>query len=416
MKVIQIPRRFVREAWGGTETVVLETSRRLLAAGIETEIVCPNAMASCDYERIGGIPVRRTPYFYPYFGLKPGAIDQLDRKGGNLFSFSLMRLLKNEPGLDLIHLHTGKRLGAIGRHVARCRKIPYVVTVHGGVIDIPEEEAATYTKPTQGAFEWGKLLGFRYGSRRVFDDAGAIICVDQDEMVKMRDHYPNVRVEFFPNGVDPSQFDRGDRTGFRLAHNIPEDEPLLLQVSRIDHQKNQLLAIDILRKLVDDRGKGHLILVGPITNEVYFQKVKKAIDDSGLTGRVIFESYAPGDHRLVDAYHAADCFLLPSLHEPFGIVILEAWATGVPVVATEVGGIPSFTENGKDILRFPSGDAEAGFKQVREILDNRPLAGRLVEAGHYKAQNEYHWDRITQRLIDLYQDLIRDSKNRKKAR
>ena len=95
-----------------------------------------------------------------------------------------MRRLSREPGLDLIHLHTGKRLGAIGRHVARKRRIPYVVTVHGGVLDIPDKEFATYLSPTEGCFEWGKLLGLLYGSRRVFDDADAIICVDASESGK----------------------------------------------------------------------------------------------------------------------------------------------------------------------------------------------------------------------------------------
>jgi len=181
MKVIHVPRRFVRSEWGGAETVILQIGKRLLAMGHETEIFCPNALASADRETVDGVDVTRFPYFYPYLGLSAEAKKRLDHKAGNLFSFALMRALQRVPDLDLVHLHTGKRLGGICRRVARGRRIPYVISLHGGVFDVPEEEARTWTEPTQGAFEWGKALGWWVGSRRVLDDAAAILCVGKRE-------------------------------------------------------------------------------------------------------------------------------------------------------------------------------------------------------------------------------------------
>ena len=124
MKVLQVPRRFTTRAWGGTETVVLETSRRLLASGHDTRIVCPNALDRTAFEDVGGVPVTRHPYFYPYLGLSSDARGQMDRKGGNLFSFSLFRDLMQDPNVDLLHAHTGKRLGGIVRTAARLRGAP----------------------------------------------------------------------------------------------------------------------------------------------------------------------------------------------------------------------------------------------------------------------------------------------------
>ena len=111
MHVVQVPRRFVRSDWGGTETVILETSKSLLALGHHTEIYCPRALSTRDHEVIDGVSVTRFGYLYPYLGLSDAARIQMDRKGGNLFSFPLMRGLQRFPELDLIHLHTGKRLG-----------------------------------------------------------------------------------------------------------------------------------------------------------------------------------------------------------------------------------------------------------------------------------------------------------------
>lgn len=167
MNIVQVPRRFVRSHWGGTETVILETSKRLLAKGHETKIICPNALAPSNAETVEGVEVIRTPYFYPYFGLSSQAKNLLDLKGGNLFSFALMKALKKERELDLIHLHTSKRTGGIARYVAMKRGIPYVVSLHGGLFDVPVEEAATWTEPTTNAYEWGKILGWWVGSRRV---------------------------------------------------------------------------------------------------------------------------------------------------------------------------------------------------------------------------------------------------------
>ena len=337
MKAIQVPRRFVREEWGGTETVILETAKRLPDFGVEAGVVCPNALASTDEEEIEGVSVRRFPYFYPYWGLGREAIGRLDRKGGNLFSFPLLRHLRAEPDLGLIHLHTGKRLGGICRHVARQRGIPYVISVHGGVIDVPKSEADTWTNPTRGTIEWGKVLGFWYGSRRVFDDAAAIMCVDYEETAKMAARYPGKRVLHLPNGVDPQRFAGGDRARFRARFGLAEDTTMLLNVSRIDHQKNQQLAVDILARLLAEDKLVHLVLIGPVTNPAYHDELQKTISSQGLGDRVtIIPGLPPGDPLLADAYQAADAFLLTSLHEPFGIVILLIFALGAAVVSLAI--------------------------------------------------------------------------------
>lgn len=239
MRTIHIPRRFTTDAWGGTESVIAETCQRLPAHDFDCEIFCPAALSKPGSELVRGIPVTRFPYFYPYLGLSADAKAAMDRKGGNLFSISLLSALLREKPLDLIHLHTAKRLGGIGRTVALHRRIPYVVSVHGGMIDVPAEETATWTTPTQGAFEWGRSIGMLVGARRVLDDADTIICVDCSEAEKMRACYPAKRVEFLPNGVDPAPFNKGDGIRFRQQFGLSAKHRIILTVGRIDPQKNQ---------------------------------------------------------------------------------------------------------------------------------------------------------------------------------
>lgn len=410
MKIAQVPRRFVRSHWGGTETVILETSKRLLKLGHQTEILCPNALATTNQEVIEGVRVARTPYFYPYLGLSAEARALFDRKGGNLFSFALMRALRKMPELDLIHLHTAKRVGGIGRYVALKRRIPYVVSLHGGLFDVPIAEAQSWTAPAEGSYEWGKLLGWWVGSRRVMDDAAAIICVGEEERAQTARRYPHKKVLHLPNGVDPERFAKGDRDAFRSLYGIPHNAFVVLTVGRIDPQKNQLLLLKAFPELSKIHAAMHGLIIGPVTNEPYYDKLQQEMKAQGIADRTtIIAGLEANSQALVDAYHAADLFLLPSIHEPFGIVILEAWAAGLPVIASNVGGIPSFVVSGEDALLFDVRDEKTLLEAFQKLVQDPDMGAGIARNGQRKARSEYSWDRVTERLVAIYEEAIREN-------
>lgn len=414
MKTIQIPRRYVRHSWGGVETVVAETSKRLSAWGHEVRVVCPNALAETDHEIIEGVEVQRLPYFYPYIGLNEHARRQLDYRGGNMFSPALYRVLRRERCLDLIHLHTGKRIGGIARRVALSRGIPYVITLHGGVFDVPAETEAGWIEPTASALEWGKVLGWWVGSRRVLQDADAIITLGDEERRRVQTHLPDQRVEQLPNGVEPGRFREGNGSSFRHKHGIPALAPVILCVARLDRQKNQLAAVRTLEGVRRSNIDAHLVLVGPVTDPEYAQTVEREIEERGLAGHTTLIPGLDADSQeLVDAYHSADVVLLSSRHEPFGIVILEAWAAGVPVVATSVGGVRYLVRHGKDGLVVPPGADEELVQQVCAVLGNPEMGQRLGKEGKRRVVAEFSWDRVTSHLVGLYEDVVRRSANRR---
>jgi glycosyltransferase involved in cell wall biosynthesis len=294
------------------------------------------------------------------------------------------------------------------RTAARVRGIPYVVSLHGGVHDVPDEEARTWTEPTAGTWEWGKALGWCFGSRRVLDDAAAILCVGEGERRLTQDRYPTKRVEYLPNGVDVARFESGDGRRFRSARGIPADAELLLVVARIDPQKNQALAIDIVQALADERPGLHLVLAGPVTDPAYSASLRASVRMQGLGGRIhLIEGLAPRSQDLVDAYHAADLVMLPSIHEPFGIVTLEAWAARRPVVASRTGGVPFLVDDGVDGVLLDPSDTAGWVRTVGTLLDQPAARETLATAGWRKATTEYDWDRITSRLGALYEDVAR---------
>ncbi len=413
MKVVHVPRRFCRNDWGGTETVILNTIKRLEELGVEGEIYTTKALDPTVEETIEGVRVRRFDYFYPFLGLDEQARLDMDKKGGNLFSFSLLKALLREADADLLHAHTGKRLGGIVRTAARIKGIPYVVSVHGGHIEIPAEELDTLAAPRRHTFEWGRVLGLLVGSRRVMQDADAVICVGRNEYEKLARAYPDTRVEYIPNGVDTAWFASGDGAAFRRTLGLAPDDYVILTVGRIDPQKNQRMLIEAMPAVLERIPSAKLVLVGPVTLAGYERELDELVERLGLRGKVFFAGGIPaGDRRLADAYHAADVFVLPSRHEPFGIVVLEAWSAGLPVVASAVGGIPHFTEDGGDCLLFAPGDAAAMVGCILELRNAPRLARTLAERGRLKAADEYDWSRIAVRVKRLYEELAAGSKRK----
>lgn len=392
--------------WGGTETYVLETGKRIIASGHRFEILCPSIFSNVLEETVGGINVRRTPYFYPMLGLSEQARQRLDKVGGNLFSFSLMRALAQMPSLDLIHLHTGNRVGGIARTVARRRGVPYVITLHGGHYTIPPAELENLAAPAKGSLDWGRALAWWVGARHVLRDAAAILCIGRKEQDEVRQRFPGKRVAYIPNGVDVERFSRGDGKRFRHRFGIPDSARLLVTVARIAPQKNQLFLVSALPRLRSIDPSVHLVLVGSVNNQGYHEQLMQCARDAGVDNALtVVAGLDPDDPLLVDAYHAADVFVLPSIHEPFGIVVLEAWAAGCPVIASRVGGVPDFVDDGINGLLFEPDDTDSFMSVFQSLTPERAHA--LSEAAREKVP-QFGWDIVTERLIDLYKEVLHE--------
>lgn len=404
--VVHVPRRFVSEEWGGTETVILEIAKQQLLAGSNPEIVTSMALAKRRQETIGGVRVRRFPHYYPFFGLSEENRLALDKKGGNLLSLSLFKALLTMPDVRLFHAHTLKRLGGEVRTAARLRRKPFVVSLHGGVFDVPTAELEQMSAPVQGKTEWGKFFGALFGSRRVLSDADQVICVGRAELEKAKDQLGHDRVAYLPNGVDSAKFAEGDGAAFRGKHKIPPAAFLVLNVSRIDPQKNLLYLLEEFARFRAGQPDAFLVLVGPETQPEYAAKLRAFAASNGLEACVrILPGLRNDDPELVNAYHACDVFVLPSMHEPFGIVVLEAWSSGKPVVANRVGGLKSLVRHGENGL-FINPDTEAGAGDLAarlRVLSAAPaLRLQLGSFGRAEARSRYDWSRVAGELEKLY--------------
>ncbi|MDD3275674.1 MAG: glycosyltransferase family 4 protein [Kiritimatiellales bacterium] len=404
--VAHVMRRFVPDKWGGTETVVFNLARELEKNGIDSPIFCTDMFARTGEEKIDGVTVRHFRYCFPWFGLSAEAKSALRLKGGSPLSLPLFFALLRQKNLMLIHTHVGRRLGGIARTVARIRKIPYVIHVHGGRHTVPQEQYDSMTAPVKGKFEWGKIFGLLFGSRRVFDDAAAILCVGQSEAEEMRQRGQK-NVHYLPNGVHVERFAAAMPQAFRNAYGL-EDQKFILCLSRIDFQKNQLLLVKAFAKFRENHPDWKLVFIGSVSVEEYYRQILDEIARLNLQDSVlIIPGLKPDDPLLPSAYKAAEMFVLPTANEPFGIVILEAWAAGTPVIATRVGGIPGFTTDGENILLTEDNNEIMMAEKMEQLAGSPELQHKLRSNGSAEVSAHYDWPAIAARVVKIYEEVLK---------
>ena len=147
--------------------------------------------------------------------------------------------------------------------------------------------------------------------------------------------------------------------------SVADARQKVLCVARIDRQKNQMMLVEALAR----RPGMTLRLVGPVTQRDYEAELRTRARELGVEDRLSLSgALAPGSRELAAEYLGADVFVLPSRHEPFGIVVLEAWAAGLPVVASDVGGLGRLCAAHPEAARlFAPGDADAMDRALDEV-------------------------------------------------
>ena len=124
----------------------------------------------------------------------------------------------------------------------------------------------------------------------------------------------------------------------------------------------------------------------------------------GLTGRfTLVPGLPPGSPLLRSALHSAYVFILPSLHEPFGIAALEAWAAGAPLIASNAGGLKDFIRDGENGLLFSPGKPEELFRAWEKMQD--PVFRSKLAGNGSESVKHFEWSALTRRLTAIYQEL-----------
>lgn len=214
--------------------------------------------------------------------------------------------------------------------------------------------------------------------------------------------FPAERSRVIPYGVDTEAFSPAPerRALWRQRLGIPEAAPLLLGVGRMATKKGFQVLIEILPALLAEIPDLRVVLAGG-------GDLLEPFRERARSDRVFFPGPVLRD-TLPDLYRSADLFVLPAVHDGKGNVdglpnvILEAMASGLPVVASGISGIPLAVEDGGTGLLVPEGDPEALLEALRRLLADPAAARALGERGRRKAETGLTWDAVAARYREGY--------------
>ncbi len=299
--------------------------------------------------------------------------------------------LAQEHSYDLVHGHDWL-VGKAAAELADRLEIPYVTTIH-----------ATEHGRHQGWVEKPPQSHIHAIERWMARRADAVIVCSY----YMRGHVADVfdidegRVAVIPNGVDPSELrPTGDLQALRGEFAAPH-EKLVLLVGRLVYEKGFQLALDALPDVIREVGSVRFLVAGSGTHE---EELKAQAARLGLSEHGTFLGWI-GDDVLHSLYRIADLCVVPSIYEPFGLVALEAMASGCPCIVADTGGLCEVVPVGERVgLRFNGGDAEHLGVMIERLLVDESLRDRLVtEASEHVLR--FDWDDIAARTRGIYDGL-----------
>jgi len=305
-------------------------------------------------------------------------------------SVRLGRTLKS-LGLDLIHVHSPFFLGGLGARWARRLELPLVFTYH----TLYEEYVHYFPFLRQLARAVTRRYTVNFCNRcdLVLAPTGAI----REYLLRSGVSVP---VAVLPTGIELAAFQGGDGAGFRKRLGIDPGEKVLLYVGRLGKEKNIAFLLRAFRDIAARLDAVRLVLVGggPAREELYGEARRL-----GIHGKVVFAGPVPPE-RVKDCYAAADLFVMASLTETQGLVIGEAKAAGLPVVAVRAQGVSEMVNEGVDGFLTPLDEA-AFATVVCRVLGDPHLYRNLKEGAVVKATS-LSIGRLAAVLLGHYRALI----------
>jgi len=293
---------------------------------------------------------------------------------------------------DLVHSHDWLVAGAaepVARHIER----PWLVTVH-----------ATEFGRHQGWVQNHPQSHIHAAERAMVRRADHVVTCSR----YMRVHVANVfgvrpsKITAIPNGIDPGDLEpvAADLPALRAEYAAPH-ELLVLLVGRLVYEKGFHLALDALAPVVRRLGGVRFVVAGTGTAEAELKRQARRL---GLAGHGVFLGWV-GDDMLHSLYRVSDLCIVPSIYEPFGLVALEAMASGCLCVVADTGGLREVVPvEGTVGLRFPSRDATALRAVLERVLTNDGVRAQLVaEAREHVLR--FDWGEVAHRTAEIYDAL-----------
>ena len=352
-------------------------ARLLVKAGNEVVVVTAGFAGLAADEWREGVRILRGPALRRRID-RSTAWEQIEFMAAASYRcLSLMRHFKP----DVVLAFFGLPSGAVAWLLKSLHGIPYVVSLRGG--DVPGFRPYDFWLYHRTAGPFLRVI-WRQATSLVANSAGL------RELARRFD--PKAPIEIVSNGVDLGQYAAPERLW---------SPPRILSVGRIVHQKGLDLAIKALSGIQDLAWTWRIAGDGP-----QLVPLERAAMERGLQPRVEFIGWQTAD-QLRKEYSEANLFLFPSRDEGMPNAVLEAMASGLPVIASRVAGNEELVVTGHTGTLVPVEDAEALREALRELIPEDDKRRRMGEAARERAENEYGWQRAATDYLTILEKASR---------
>ncbi|MDQ6731954.1 MAG: glycosyltransferase family 4 protein [Actinomycetota bacterium] len=399
MRVLVISWEYPPIIEGGLARHVRKLSENIVDEGVEVHVLTRGGGSLAPVEDRHGVIVHRLAE--PPF---PTDVQAFVRwvQTMNEDMLQLGEQIADEIAFDLIHSHDWLVAGAAEK-LARRGGLPWLTTVH-----------ATEYGRHQGWVQNHPQSHIHAAERDMVRRADHVITCSR----YMRSHVSQVfgiraaKITAMQNGIDPRDLEpvADDLAGLRARYAQP-DERLVLLVGRLVYEKGFHLALDALAPMVKGRGKVRFMVAGTGTAEAELRRQAWRL---GLTRAGTFLGWV-GDDMLHSLYRIADLCIVPSIYEPFGIVALEAMASGCLCVVADTGGLREVVPGDGTVgLRFPSRDSAALQSILERVLtDDHERAQLVAEAREHVLR--FDWREVARQTVGVYDTLAGSAAGRVSA-
>lgn len=367
---------------GGAEIGAFELARRLTARGHTVSVVTPQLRPEWPrHESMDGVDVHRYPVT-PIAGRERTAAIVLA-------SLRHLGRLWRRLAPDVINQHYLLPTGIAGQWWATRLGIPTVTTLIGMDVYDPDYRPAAV---------WRALM------RRAIRGARAVTCISsfvRDVVQREYPPAPGVPCRLVPYGVDVKRFHPHDAGGeVRRRHGLAADDTLVVTVQRLWARKGVTTFLAAAALVAREIPNARFLVVGDGPERAALERHAAAL---GLAERVTFVGRKDNLRELPAYYAAADVFAFHTLHEGLGLVLLEALASGCPVVTTAAGGTLDIVRDGDTGLLVPPADAAAFAAAVIRVLRDPSLKAALRARARRAAETEFDWDVVAGRYLDVFE-------------
>jgi glycosyltransferase involved in cell wall biosynthesis len=392
MKLLIITSTFPRWKNDTQAPFVYYFAKQLVTEGNEVVVLAPYDRGAEKSEEIEGIKIRRFKYFFPtsYQRLCYGAGMLPNTRNSVLAKIQVPFFIASEA-LAILKVYYKERPDVLNAHwlvpqgfvVALIKpfiKSTIVVTVHGSDF-----------------FSFQK--GIKKNIISVVGNMADIVTVNSSATYKLANDKFHIKNSYLvPMGVALNDFEARDS---KTPH--PKESPTLLIVGRLIDWKGTKYVIEALKLVRESYQKANLIIVGDGPERNNLIKLTKELD---LENSIKFVGKIPPS-KIPELYSKADVYISASYEvedggtEGLGVVILEALASKLPVVASKSGGVVDIIQNEKTGLLIPEKDSEAIALAVLKILKNRELQKSLKINGYNFVKNNFSWELIVKKFLNV---------------